>query len=384
MRKPRIAIPKILRRKRVAPAPGASPGTLVIHDQAEQPTLHLFTYEETICDHQSIDPSSIEAALTCVPGERRWLDVQGLADHDLLRRITELLGLHPLTLEDIVHTHHRPKLEEFEDHLFVIFRAFRMRDDGAVDNEQVSMIVKDGLVVTFQEYHGDGFDPVRRRLKAGKGRIRQAGVDYLAWALMDVTIDNYFPVLEAYSVIMDALDDAIREDPSSETSRAIHTMRRELRQFRRAVWPLREVAGVLSRDDVPAIDSSVRPAFRDCYDHLIHVGDFLDGARERASELADLYLVMVGERTNQVMKVLTIIATVFIPLTFLCGLYGMNFDSEVSPYNMPELKWKYGYPAFWVVLLLVFALMLWFFHRKGWIGGKGARLPAEPEGDQRL
>ena len=383
MRRPRIHIPRIHRRKRVVPAPGATPGTLVVSETAEQPTLHLFRYDTGRCDHDPVASSDVEAALTCVPGETRWLDVQGLADHDLLKCIGSTLGLHPLTLEDIAHTHHRPKLEEFDDHLIVILRAIRLRDDGSVDNEQVSMVVKEGLVVTFQEHHGDGFDPVRKRLETGKGRVRQSGADYLAWALIDVAIDNYYPVLESYGVVMDQLDDAIRENPTIDTSRSIHTMRRELRSFRRAVWPLREVVGALARDDVDGVALATRPSFRDCYDHTVHVSDFIDGARERASELADLHLVMVGERNNQVMKVLTIIATVFIPLTFLCGLYGMNFDPEVSPYNMPELKWEYGYPAFWVVLLSVFVLMLWFFHRKGWIGGNRAPLGGDTDGDRR-
>lgn len=370
MKRKLIRIPKIRRRKAVLSSPGAVPGTLQESEVTVKTRLHLYRYNDQLCHHSAIDSVDVEQALTCEDGVNRWLDVQGLGDTELLRRIGDLLGLHPLTLEDIVHTHHRPKVEEFDSHLFVILRAIRSGDHGTIENEQVSLVIKDGLVVTFQERHGDGWEPIRKRIEAGKGRVRAAGVDYLSWALIDVIIDNYFPVLEAYGTTMDQLDDAIREHPTIELSRAIHSMRRELRQFRRAVWPLRDVVAGLSRQDFDRIDALTRLSFRDCYDHVVQVSDFVDGSRERASDLADLHLVMVSERTNQVMKVLTIVATIFIPLTFLCGLYGMNFDPETSPYNMPELKWRYGYPVFLIALILIFLVMVGYFRRKGWIGGK--------------
>jgi len=273
-----------------------------------------------------------------------------------------------LTVEDIVHVHQRPKVEEFDDYLFVTIRAIWMEDEGKVDNEQLSFVLKDGILVTFQERVGDGFDPIRRRLREGKGQIRKNQADYLLYALIDTAIDNYYPVLELYGDIMEQLDDQVRENPRPELSRAVHSMRRELRQFRRAVWPLRDETGSLSRNEYLLIGEHVRVAFRDCHDHVIQVADFVEGSRERASDLADLYVTMVSEKTNQVMKVLTIIATIFIPLTFLCGLYGMNFDTNASPFNMPELKWRYGYPVFWLVTVGVFVFMLWYFRRKRWIG----------------
>ena len=282
----------------------------------------------------------------------------------------EALGLHQLTVEDVVHVNQRPKQEEFADYLLVILRAVRVRagEDNTVDNEQISMVLREGLLVTFQERPGDGFDPVRRRLREGKGQIRRAGADYLAYALLDAVIDNYFPVVELYQDAMDQLDDEIRVNPSWEKSASIHLMRRELRQLRRAVWPLRDVAGALGRTDLEMISAGVKPALRDCHDHVIQVADFVESARERASDLGDLYMTIVSERTNQVMKVLTIIATIFIPLTFLCGLYGMNFDSAASPYNMPELKWRFGYPALWGVMVVSVTGMLLFFRHRGWIG----------------
>ena len=232
--------------------------------------------------------------------------------------------------------------------------------------------MKDDLLITFQERHKDGFEPVRKRLREGKGPIRDQGVDYLLYSLIDAIIDDYFPVLELFGDTMDQLDEEIRNNPAPHLASAAHGMRRELRQLRRAVWPLMEVTSTLSRIEVLRIDNALKHAFRDCHDQVVQVADFVEGSRERVSDLSDLYQTMVSEKTNQVMKVLTIMATIFIPLTFLSGLYGMNFDPEVSPFNMPELKWRYGYPAFLTVIALTFVGMLWFFRRKGWIGQPGS------------
>jgi magnesium transporter len=350
------------------PAPGAVPGTLSVPDGLPPPAIKRFVYDRDVCESSEVDLSGLEAALTPEPGRVVWIDVQGLGDGEAIRRIGEIMGLHLLTQEDIAHIHQRPKLEEFDDHLFVIMRAVRLLDDQRVENEQLSLVLKPGLLVTFQERPGDCFAPVRRRLKEGKGPLRKSGVDYLFYALIDTAIDNYYPVLERYGDTMDQLDEQVRANPRPETSAAVHAMRRELRQLRRAVWPLRDVATTLGRGDLDLVTDAVRVAFRDCHDHAIQVADFVESNRERASDLADLYLAMVGEKTNQVMKILTIIATIFIPLTFLCGVYGMNFKTEASPYNMPELSWRFGYPAFWIAVVVIFAGMLWYFRHKGWIG----------------
>ena len=363
-----IPIPRFRRRKLKMPDPGAMPGTLSVPAELPRPVIRRFVYDQQTCDSSEVDLSGLDAALKPEAGKVVWVDVQGLGDGDVIRKIGEILGLHPLTLEDIVHVHQRPKLEEFDDHLFVVMRAVRLLDDQGVDNEQLSLVLKQGLLVTFQERPGDGFAPVRRRLKEGLGQLRKSGADYLFYVLIDTAIDNYYPVLDLYGDTMDRLDDQVREDPRPEASAAIHTMRRELRQLRRAAWPLRDVASALGRGEFPLIGKPVRPAFRDCHDHVVQVTDFVESGRERASDLAGLYLAMVGEKTNQVMKILTIIATIFIPLTFLCGVYGMNFQTDVSPYNMPELTWRFGYPAFWVAVAVIFTGMLWYFRRKGWLG----------------
>jgi magnesium transporter len=352
------------------PEPGSAPGTVAPPVDSPPPVIQRMVFGPDGCETIEIPLDDLDKAVAPVPGRTLWVDVQGLGDIEALRRLGSSLGLHPLTVEDIFHTHLRPKVEEFEDYLFIIIRAVRLLEDGHVDNEQLSLVLKDGMLITFQERAGDGFDAVRKRLREGRGQLRRSGADYLAYALIDAAIDNYFPVLEVYGDSMDRLDEEVRENPKPEVSASIHMMRRELRQFRRAAWPLRDVAGTLGRTELNRIADPTRIAFRDCYDHALQVADFVESSRERSSDLSDLYVTMVSERTNQVMKVLTIIATIFIPLTFLCGLYGMNFDPEVSPYNMPELKWKYGYLAFWAVLIVTFVTMLWFFWRRGWIGSK--------------
>jgi magnesium transporter len=370
-----IPIPRIIRRKTREPAPGAMPGTLVMPEESPPPVVRRFVYDRERCESSEVPLDDLERAFLPVEGQVVWVDVQGLGDAGLMQRMANALGLHPLSLEDIVHIHQRPKLEEFEDYLFVVMRAVRLLDDQRIDNEQLSLVLKPGLLVTFQERPGDGFAPVRKRLNESKGQLRKSGADYLFYALIDTAIDNYYPVLELYGDTMDQLDDQVREDPRPQTSASVHAMRRELRQLRRAVWPLREVAGTLGRGDLDLVTDPVKVAFRDCHDHAVQVAEFVESNRERASDLADLYLAMVGEKTNQVMKVLTIIATIFIPLTFLCGVYGMNFKTEASPYNMPELSWTFGYPFFWALAIIIFAGMLWYFRHKGWLGSGVRKKP---------
>lgn len=370
-------IPKIRRVKPRMPAAGSAPGTLLEPAvPLPPPVTRRYFYDGDRYETAEVDPADLEQALQPVPGAVVWVDIQGGGDLDYLRRTGRTIGLHPLSMEDVAHVHQRPKVEEFAEYLFVTLRAVFLADDTTVNNEQISFIVKDGLLVTFQERPGDGFDPIRRRLAERKGFYNRGGADYLAYTLIDTVIDNYFPVFEAYGDAMDQLEEAVRDNPRPEVSAAIHQMRRELRQFRRAVVPLRDVTNRLERSDNTLLAESTRPLFRDCHDHVLQVADFVEGSRERASDLADLYQTMVSERTNQVMKVLTINATIFIPLTFLCGLYGMNFETEKSPYNMPELKWKYGYLALWGVMIAVATSMLVFFRNKGWIGNKSFKTSA--------
>jgi magnesium transporter len=363
-----IHIPRMRRTAFEPTTPGAMPGTLVPAADLPPVVITRVEYSPGGVTTTNVPLAELDAALAPVDGRTVWVDITGIGDADVIRRVGAILKLHPLTMEDIVHIHQRPKLEEIDDYIFLTLRAVRVKGPGEIDNEQLSMVLTPGLLVSFQERPGDGFDPIRKRIADGKGPIRKRGADYLLYALLDLSIDNYFPVLEIYSEIMDQLEEAIRHEPAPSLSMSVLTLRRELRQLRRAVWPLRDIAGILAKNDSPLTDDALTASFRDCYDHVVQVADFVDGGRDRAGDLGDLYQAMVSEKTNQVMKTLTIVSTVFIPLTFLCGLYGMNFDTEVSDLNMPELKWRYGYVALWGVMIAVLGGMLVFFRRRGWIG----------------
>ncbi|MCO4764308.1 MAG: hypothetical protein KC502_22550 [Myxococcales bacterium] len=246
-------IPEMLRMERQRSDPGASPGTLVQQLDQPKPQIHCIRYSLDVIDAAPIAPERITEALAPQPGSVTWVDVQGAGDAELLQQIGTTLGLHPLVVEDIAHTHQRPKLEEFETLLFGAVRAVRVDEAGNINNTQLAFVLKSDLLVTFQEHAGDGFGPVRRRLLEAKGSIRSRGADYLLYALVDSTIDNYFPVLEIYGDTMEDLDDQIRDNPRPDLARAVHALRRELRQLRRAVWPMRDVVSALGRGDLDGI-----------------------------------------------------------------------------------------------------------------------------------
>lgn len=345
--------------------PGASPGVLV-HDPAAQATLiHVLSY----------GPDSVEERAPCAVEDLErlrgrspvlWVDVTGLADIALIERVGRLFGLHPLSLEDAVNVHQRPKAEDYDDHVFIVVRM--LLPGEAVASEQVSLFVGPGFLLTFQERRGDCFEPVRDRLRRGKGKIRQHGSDYLAYALIDAVIDGYFPVLEQIGEQVEALEDAVIARPEPDQVDRLHLLRRELLTLRRSVWPTREMVNDIIRDESPHIGHTARLYLRDCYDHTIQLMDVVETYREITASLLDVYLSSLSARMNEVMKVLTIIATIFIPLSFLAGIWGMNFDPDVSPWNMPELEWAFGYPAALLVMLAVGVGLLAWFWRKGWIG----------------
>ncbi len=362
-----LSIPKFTLRKHKRNAPGAAPGTLLPSEDLPRPKIVRIVYDEKKFERTQEDDTPIEEIIRPIPGKKVWVDIRGLGDTDLIQAVGGRLGLHPLIVEDIVHVHQRPKYEEYDTYLYAVLRALRILDDNGIDNEQISFVLKDGLLVTFQEHPGDVFEPVRKRIAEGKGLIRKSSTDYLFYALVDAVVDNYFPVLEAYEETMDRLEDDARLRPTPDVSQNIHAIRRQLRRLRRSVWPLRELMSAFTRNENSIISDTVAVFFRDCLDHVIQVAEFVEGNRERASDIGDLYMSAVSEKTNQVMKVLTIIATIFIPLTFLCGVYGMNFDADSSPYNMPELRWRYAYPAFWGLLIAITTGMVWLFKRRGWL-----------------
>lgn len=348
-------------------SPGASPGTLVADPQAAQPDIHVIQYE---VDAITLDSNVEIDALTTRLEDRgvTWVDVYGLGNIDLIKTIGERFDIHELALEDIINVHQRPKLEEYDDHLFIVARMYVEGRD--MDSEQLSIFVGKNYVLTFQERSGDCLEPVRNRIRQSRGRIRKSGADYLSYAILDAVIDAYFPVLENYGETVEALEGQVTSFSEENVMGKIHQIKRDLLALRRAIWPMREAINALIRDETPLIKKQTRVYLRDCYDHTVQLMDMVETYREIAASLVDIQLSALSMRMNEVMKVLTIIATIFIPLGFIAGVYGMNFDRSTSPWNMPELGWYLGYPfAIGVMSLVAFGLAL-FFWRKGWFGGR--------------
>ena len=364
--------PKPRRRGFRKPPPGSAPGTLVPPEGAQPTRIHAICYGPTELNERSDVPlGDLEDLIESQPVA--WIDVHGLADVETLRRIGTLFDLHPLALEDIVHVHQRPKVEFYDDHLILFTRMLHTGE--ALRGEQLVIVLAEGLVVTFQEQPGDCLEPVRERLRAGKGKIRSAGADYLAYAIFDAVIDSYFPLLEAFGERVEALETEVLTDPKPDSLTRIHGLKRELMELRRAVWPKREAVNELLRDGSALIGADIHVYFRDCYDHIVQLMEFSESYREIATGLSETYLSSVSTKMNEVMKVLTIIATIFIPLGFIAGVYGMNFDPAVSPYNMPELDWYLGYPLALGLMLAVAIGLVVYFRRKGWLGDRGNRPP---------
>jgi magnesium transporter len=337
------------------PPVGSRPGTLMIPETAPEPRIRITDYgPEGMEEREIADVEEIPAFLDTETVT--WVDVQGIGDEALIRRVGEIFSIHALALEDAVNVPQRPKSESYEQHQLFITRMGRIEPrELQVQTEQVSIFLGPSFVLTLQERHGDVFDPVRARIRAGKGPIRRSGADYLAYALIDTVIDGYFPILEE-------LEDATLEDARKSNLRRIYRAKRQLLELRRAVWPQREAVNSLIRDENPLVSAQVRIYLRDCYDHAVQVIDVTETFRELTSNLMDIYLSAVSQRTNEVMKVLTIIGSIFIPLTFLAGIYGMNFE------YMPELAQPWAYPAVLVLMLIVALGMVGYFWRRGWIG----------------
>ena len=342
---------------------GLPPGTLVHigEETAREVGISAMVYSGTYLEEQQID--TIEACLSLaeIPAVT-WINVDGLHQVDVLEQLGNCLAVHPLVLEDILNTEQRPKLEDFDKYLFVVLKMSRYSEQSReIELEQISLILGPTFVVSFQEKPGDVFDPIRERIRRSKGRMREMGADYLAYALIDGVVDNYFAVLEQVGDEVESLEEELVTDPRLDTLHAIHKLKRDMILLRKSVWPLREVIGALMRGESSLIGESITVYLRDVYDHTIQVIDTIETFRDMISGMLDIYLSSVSNRMNEVMKVLTIIATVFIPLTFIAGLYGMNFK------HMPELEWRLGYPLVWLVMLTIGVLMLLYFRRKKWL-----------------
>ncbi len=347
---------------------GLSPGTAVYvgEKKADDICISLIDY-----DKESFRREQLHSVEACAPYLSRetvtWINVDGLHDAGLIEKLGSLYGLHALTVEDILHPTQRPKLDVFDDYIYLVLRMHSFdRDAGETEVEQVSFILGINFLLTFQEIAGDTFDPVRERLEHNKGRIRKMGPDYLAYALLDSVVDNYFAVLENIGEEVEGLEDALVANPAPAILQRIHGLKRETILLRKSVWPLREVISGLQREEPPLVSPGLSLYLKDLYDHTIQVIDTVETLRDILSGMIDIYLSSVSIRMNEIMKVLTIFAAIFIPLTFIAGLYGMNFNVEKSPWNMPELSWYFGYPfALGLMAATAIALLL-FFKRKGW------------------
>lgn len=352
------------RRTRKHAPPGTSPGTLIADPAAPKPVLTLIAYgPEGVREEPAGDLAAQRLALAGY--SVLWLDVGGLGDAGTIQRIGEAFGLHRLALEDVINVHQRPKVEVYGEHRFIVARAIEV--PGTTETEQLAFFLGPGFVVTFQEKPGGCFDLVRERIRTGKGQIRSAGPDYLVYSLLDAAIDTFFPALEALGEKLETLEDEIVTAPQADSLSRVHAIKRDLLSLRRAIWPQREALSFLLREDERVITKTTRVYLNDCYDHTVQLMDLVETYREISSGLTEIYLSSMSHRLSEVMKVLTMIATVFIPLTFIVGVYGMNFDTS-WPWNMPELRWKYGYPACMAFMAAVgVGLYLWF-RRRGWVG----------------
>ncbi|HSO20156.1 MAG TPA: magnesium/cobalt transporter CorA [Desulfosarcina sp.] len=354
-------MPRLTRRtlKKV----GSAPGTLVHVGEQKTDAVHLSLmhyHPGELIEHAL---EKVEDGLALLrEGTTTWINIDGIHDVDFMEHLGKQHGIHPLTLEDVLNTTQRPKAEVFDDYLFVVLKMLHY-DSGkkSVGAEQVSLIVGPQILVSFQEAAGDVFEPVRERIRKGKGRIRGGGSDYLAYALIDAVVDNYFVILDHLGQRLEEMEAAIDENPTTGLLATIHTVRQELIYLRRQVWPLRDVIAHLLKEDSAFIGEATRLFVRDVYDHTVQIIDTIESFRDVLSSLQDLYLSMISNRMNEVMKVLTIIATTFIPITFIAGVYGMNFQ------HMPELAWRWGYPAAWGAIVAVVAGMLTFFRRRKWL-----------------
>ena len=342
---------------------GQTPGTAVYvgTSRDEAVSIERFEYDESHVVREE-DASPEECFSSRESGLTSWVNVDGVHDIDKIQLIGTGFDLHPLTVEDIVHTGQRPKVEDYDNQLFVVLRMLRWNEEAdQIDEEQVSLVIAPSWVLSFQEREGDVFEPIRDRLETNRGRIRKMGTDYLAYALVDAIVDHYFAILEILGERIESLGEQMTENPRKEDLASIRHLKRELLFMRKSVWPLREVLSSLQRDGSVLIREATAPYFRDVYDHTIQIIDTVETFRDMMSGLMDLFLSSISNRMNEVMKVLTIIATIFIPLTFVAGLYGMNFA------NMPELQWRYGYFGILGLMGLIACGMMIYFKRRKWL-----------------
>ena len=342
---------------------GLVPGTLVYvgDKKIEKIRIRIIDYDET-----QLEEKEVKKVEECFPFKDKptvsWINIDGLHDVAVIEKIGKKFGLHPLVLEDIVHTGQRPKLEDFGDHIFIVLKMLYYNEEkGELEAEQISLIFGENFVISFQERVGDFFEPLRERIRKGKGRVRKAGADYLAYALLDSIVDNYFVILEQLGEKIEDAEQELATNPTLETLQSIRAFKKEMIFLRKSIWPLREVVNSLERGESSLINESTLIYLRDVYDHTIQIIDTVESYRDMLSGMLDVYLSSISNKMNEVMKVLTIFAAIFIPLTFVAGVYGMNFSF------MPELGWQWGYFAALLVMAIIGAALIVYFRRKRWL-----------------
>ena len=342
---------------------GLPPGTLVHigKRKTEKARITIIDYDQT--NYQKKEVKSVKE---CFPfkdsSSVTWINIDGIHQIEIIEEIGKYFNLHPLVMEDILNTEQRPKLDDFEDYLYVVLKMpYFNEESNKIMIEQVSLVLGSNFVLSFQEMEGDVFDPVRERIKNGRVRIRSSGTDYLVYALIDAIVDNYFTILETIGEKIESLEEDLVTEPEKKTLHDIHDLKKKTLFFRKFVWPLREIVSDLERGELMLIKEPTRVFFRDVYDHTIQVIDTIGIFRDMLSGMLDLYISSIGNKTNEVMRVLTIIATIFIPLSFIAGLFGMNFE------YMPELKWRWSYPLVLFIIGSIGVFMLFCFRRKKWL-----------------
>jgi len=347
--------------------PGTAPGDLSVSTGAPQqpPTLYLMEFEAARLVERPNCTTDVARAAIDNPNPT-WLHVHGTPDEAILEGLSGSHNLHRLALEDVLHTGQRAKLETYDEQLFAVIGAPELTAGGTTLG-QISLFLGDNWIISFYSGQADPVESIRKRLRRDDSRLRANGTDYLFYTLIDLAVDLVFPLLEQFGERIESLEASVFDDPSREALDEIHHLKREFVLLRRVLWPQRDMLNSLIRDEHPLITAGTRLYLRDCYDHSVHALDLVESYREMASSLLEVYLSSLSNRMNDIMRVLTIIATVFIPLSFIVGIYGMNFDRTAGPWNMPELGMRYGYPLLWLFMIVVVALMLLFFRRRRWL-----------------
>ena len=342
---------------------GLAPGSIVHIGKKKTDKVKITVIDY---DKNNFEEEKVVNVKDCYPFKEKpsvtWINVVGLHDVDVIRKIGEHYDIHSLVLEDIVNTGQRPKIEDYGKHIYIVLKMLHFNEEiNEVESEQVSLILGTNFVICFQEREEDVFNSIRERIRNDKSRIRKMDADYLCYALLDAIIDNYFVILELIGDKIEEIEGSLVSDPTPETLQTIHHLKKELLFLRKSVWPLREVINSLQREESSLINDSLMIFFRDLYDHTIQIIDTIETFRDMVSGMFDIYMSSVSNKMNEVMKVLTIFAAIFIPLTFIAGIYGMNFE------YMPELAIPWAYPMVWIVIILVSLTLLGYFKHKKWI-----------------